>query len=515
MRDLLRAAAPGSADDLDRLCERLRGIQYNQVLRLKHPDTELGLEPELSRVIALHLLRTGRTRLEIMTGLDLLATDLREEDIDLVREIALLQHGYGFTASEMLRASQRPGHSLYWLAVRSSPPDQALYADLLGMLSAEDMEELLTGLSVPDSIEILRMMSHRSQTPKWIKGSKHFTTALAQAAKRPELFGSGITGLVAITQVRDDLLYGHSALLDLEQGTRATVARDLLTALRAPQARELVSSALADDPQDSEAIWLHRYIENADDRDGDFPPGLAIRIATPAPSTRQAPRTHLVVDGVPLVTSLFDHGAAGIPPVLLHRNQGLRTSAEVHEVWLAEADCTEGCCGVLAVRIRRDEATGRVLWDVKATRGGTETAQFAFDAREYDAEVARAEADYSWEWPALRAARMLNRRLRDDPSLLSRWDCCNYGAVSWNFDRSILRLILWHPEPPNPDRPWLQFQYRTEIPDATSVDDDAVAATVEEILERLRTNDPKSIGKLCGGSEENAKALGYPWPPVR
>ncbi|MDN3240308.1 hypothetical protein [Glycomyces tritici] len=515
MRGILQAAAPGFAEDLDRLCEEMRGIQYHWGLRFEHADGDLGLDPETIRIIALHLLRQGVTILEIMTGLELLTTVVSDEDIELIREIALLQGDYGYAATKMLRTCSNPGHSLHWLAVRSSIPDQTTYTDALAALSAEDIEPLLAELNAADRVELIRMMSHRSHTPTWMQGGKQFAVPLALAAKRPELFGPGLSGLTGIVQVRDDLLYGHSAFLEIEQGLRASIARDLLAALQAPERRALVSAALALDPHDSEAIWLHQYIERADDGDGDFPPGLAIRIAVPAPATGQPPRTHLVVDGVPLVTNLFDLGVPDSPSRLLHRKQGLRARAEVHEVWLAEADCTEGCCGVLAAQIRRDEASGQVLWEVKATRSRSEPTPFTFNADEYDAEVARAEEDRSWEWPALQAARLLNQRLRDEPALLDRWDCRNGGVGSWNSDRSLLQLHLWHPEPPNPDRPWLQFKYPVKVLDSITVDNGAIAARVEEILERLRTTDPKLAGQVCGGSQAHAEALGYPWPPPR
>ncbi|GAB3992574.1 hypothetical protein GCM10029992_02070 [Glycomyces albus] len=89
------------------------------------------------------------------------------------------------------------------------------------------------------------------------------------------------------------------------------------------------------------------------------------------------------------------------------------------------------------------------------------------------------------------------------------------SGLKGNCHRSILRLILWRPEPYNPDRPRLQFQYQIEIPDAGAVDDGAVVDTLEETLERLRTNDPKTIGQLCGGSQEHAEALGFRWSPPR
>ncbi|MCD0447000.1 hypothetical protein LO763_25615 [Glycomyces sp. A-F 0318] len=515
LKEILQAAASGSPGALARLCEQMRGIQNHRGLRLKYDDDGLGLQSEAIRTVALHLLRHGATQLEVMTGLDLLGPVAIDEDTDLLRSIALLQGDYGYAAAMMLSTCSHPGRSLHWLAVRSSPTDQTTYTDALGKLATKDAEALLEELGTAASMELLRMMSFRSRTPTWMKGNRRLAVALALAAKQPDLFGQDLPRLVAITQVRDDLLYGHSAFLDLTPKLRAAIARDLLAALKTSRAGALIAAALARDPHDGEAIWLHRYIERADDEDGDFPPGLAIRIAVPAPSTGEEPRTHLLADGVPVVTDLFGNGVPDRPERLLHQKQGLRTRTEPYEVRLAEADCAEGCCGALVAHVSTDEAGRRVLWEVKATHGGTDSTRFAFDADAYDAEVERAVADRSWEWSAHRAARLLDQRLRDDPELLARWDCRLAGAVSWSSDRTLLKLLLWHPEPPNRDRPWLQFQHQVRMPDTVVIDDDAVAAAVEALLERLRTTDPTSFAAVCGGSREHAETLGHPWPPSR
>lgn len=511
---IIRAAAPGSPEALDRLCEQMRGIQYHWALRLEYDDEDFGMQPEAARTVARHLLLHGVTVLEIMTGLDLLTPVVIDEDLDLLLDIALLQGDYGYAVTKALSACSTPGRSLYRLAVRSSPRDQATYTNALGKLAAADADALLEELDTAASVELLRMMSFRSHTPAWIKGNRRLAVALALAAKRPDLFGQGLSGLAALAQVRDDLRYGHSAFLDLTPDLRAVIARDLFAALKTPHAGALISAALTRDPHDGEVIWLHRYIRRADDEDGGFPPGLGIRIAVPAPSTGQEPRTHLLADGVPMVTRLFDIGVPNPPERMLHRQRSLRAEGDAHEVELAEADCAEGCCGALSARIHRDETTGRVHWEVKATRARTGSTRFEFGAGDYDAEVERAAADHSWEWSARRAARLLDRRLRNDPELLARWDCRLAGASSWSSDRAELKLFLWHPEPPNRDRPWLQFRHRLEIPD-TAVDDDAVGAIVEALLERLRTTDPKSFATVCGGSKEHADALGHPWPPPR
>jgi isocitrate lyase len=63
------------------------------------------------------------------------------------------------------------------------------------------------------------------------------------------------------------------------------------------------------------------------------------------------------------------------------------------------------------------------------------------------------------------------------------------------------------------DKPWLQFEYTAEVPDAAVVEDDSVEAAVDRIVSSLRTTDPKTMARVCGGSREHAAALGYPWPP--
>lgn len=517
LKEIIHAAVPCSPAALDRLCEQLRGIQYHWGLRLEYDDngSGLGLQPDETRTIALHLLRQGVTELEILTGLGLLTPLVVDDDIGLLCDIALLQADYGYAVKKMLTACANPGRTLHWLAVRSSPRDQDTYTDALGRLAAADAEALLEELDTAAVMDLLRMMSFRSHTPTWMKGNRRLAAALALAAKAPDVFGQGLTGLVALAQVRDDLRYGHSAFLDLAPDRRAALARDLLTAMRTSEARALLSAHLASHPHDSEAIWVHRYIDRAGSENDPLPYGLAIRIAVPAPSTKQEPRTHVLVDGVPVVTALFDIGVPDPPERILHRQQSLRTGDLPHEVWLAEADCTEGCCGALSARIRRDAATKRVLWEVEPTHSRAGSTQFAFNADDYDAEVERAASDFSWEWPARRAARLLNQRLRDDSEMLSQWNCRVGGAAAWNTDRTQLTLFLWHPEPPTPDRPWLQFKHQVTLPDTVVIDDDAVTDAVEAILERLRTNDPTSFAKLCGGSREHAETLGYPWPPAR
>ncbi|MFE1312427.1 hypothetical protein [Streptomyces sp. NPDC058755] len=73
----------------------------------------------------------------------------------------------------------------------------------------------------------------------------------------------------------------------------------------------------------------------------------------------------------------------------------LRATSEPRRVQLGEPECTGGCCGFLSVVVQR---TGNVVqwsgWQVPHRAG--RLLEFDFDADEYNAEVARAEADPGW-----------------------------------------------------------------------------------------------------------------------
>ncbi|MGF1429018.1 hypothetical protein [Kitasatospora sp. LaBMicrA B282] len=71
----------------------------------------------------------------------------------------------------------------------------------------------------------------------------------------------------------------------------------------------------------------------------------------------------------------------------------LRGTAEGRRVELGEPECGGGCCGFLAAVVQRvGPVVQWVDWEVPAD--GTQPVEFHFDAAEYDAELARAEAEY-------------------------------------------------------------------------------------------------------------------------
>ncbi|MFF1921361.1 hypothetical protein ACFVW8_12410 [Streptomyces sp. NPDC058221] len=196
-----------------------------------------------------------------------------------------------------------------------------------------------------------------------------------------------------------------------------------------------------------------------------------------------------LVDGRPLVPEFFGRGSGHSPERLLDSGR-LRATDEPREVQLAEAYCTEGCCGALHVTIRRDG--DEVVWSdwrcpapPPSPLHTREIPVYRFDAAAYDAEIARAENDHSWTWPARRVARLIAAGLRDRPELLARWDV-ELDWVGTDFqdpDRTALALSHGHED-------GFRRQSIRYIPeDGTPPEDRAAAA-----LHRLGTEDPRTPG---------------------
>jgi hypothetical protein len=339
---------------------------------------------------------------------------------------------------------------------------------------------------------------------------------VAAAAENPLLLEDGTETPFSIVWLRDEIRFGKCAFLGFSPGLRRKAIARLGAWLSSPRALRAVESVVARRPHDSRAIWLRRQVLDAQlDPTGDVPAGLAIRIAAPQPGTDGDVRTHLLIDGMPLIPRTFELGGPAAPERILHNGEGLRATGIPREVELAESDCSEVCCGTMRAEIRRDDAAGRVEWEIWLTRRAHEHRErFSFDASAYDAEVARATGDVTWEWPARRAARILGRRLGAEPDLMSRWGCRPIWAGSWNRERSLLRLHFLYGEgaPSATDLPWLQFEYQAEVPDASVVEDDAIAEAVDRIVKQFKETDPKALARVCGGSRASAEALGFAWP---
>ncbi|MFE5208907.1 hypothetical protein [Streptomyces sp. NPDC056600] len=239
------------------------------------------------------------------------------------------------------------------------------------------------------------------------------------------------------------------------------------------------------------------------------PARLALHVAVPPLGTSQgAVECRPVVDGRDLLAGVFDKGPAEDPGRLLGPDSPLFATGTPRRVRIAEAECSEGCCGAVYVTVRREG--GQVVrsdWrDPDDASFTLPELRFALD--QYEAEIRRASADHRWEWPARTVARLLEERLRGHADRPGRF-ACELGSVSaWHREPDRITLLLFHPgrSALREGRPWLRFRL------ALPVTDEAPADQVPRLEDLLTAEDPRRAGDVCGGSREFAEALGYSWP---
>ncbi|WP_448316061.1 hypothetical protein [Streptomyces sp. CO7] len=239
------------------------------------------------------------------------------------------------------------------------------------------------------------------------------------------------------------------------------------------------------------------------------PARLTLRVSVPPLGTRQgAVQCRPVVDGRDLLADVFDEGPAEDPSRLLGPDSPLLATGTPRRVRLAEAECSEGCCGAVYVTVRREG--GQVVWsDWRDPADASFTLpELRFGRDPYEAEIRRASADHSWEWPARTVARLLEERLRDHADWPGRWECELDSVSAWHREPDRITLLLFHPgrSALREGRPWLQFRH------VLPVTDEAPADQAAHLADLLTSEDPRWSGDVCGGSRESAEALGYPWP---
>lgn len=121
---------------------------------------------------------------------------------------------------------------------------------------------------------------------------------------------------------------------------------------------------------------------------------LEIRVLPQGP--RFAAQLRFWVNGQDVVEAAVEEGgrgplAADVLPV--GRPSLLRATSEARRVELGEPECTGGCCGFLSVVVQRFGDIVRWSgWEVPYAPTAP-PPEFHFDASQYDAELARAEAD--------------------------------------------------------------------------------------------------------------------------
>lgn len=222
---------------------------------------------------------------------------------------------------------------------------------------------------------------------RWVTLADHRPATLNRAA--------------VLVMVAEDLRTGPAALVAAE--VRGRLIGEIERVLLSPSWLEMLagSAGSADPVEVRRAEWIMQEVA----RDG-VPQGrFAIRVVRPDPDPVgfSQVEARIVIDGVPVVAAAFGKGPAESPEELIH-NGRLRATGEPRQIRLAEAYCTEGCCSGLYVTIVREGSA--VVWkDWRSSKRGDPPQDVRFDAAEYDREVAQAERDHSWEWPARTVAR--------------------------------------------------------------------------------------------------------------
>lgn len=531
-----------AADEVQRRLDEL-GVRDHHI---RWALADLPLEDEAAaRSLGRRLTRAGTSGAAVCLGIGLLARLGEPEDIPYLRTLGLLRDFMG-CAVEALAPLDRAAAALVWLAVRAK--DRALRSLVDALAAGDDGAARAWLTTVPrspravgpetarrvaeavrladvlqeDPVDIgvlaqaawllSRMTSQRDYRPEILSYDDAVTAyeaVVARAAFLPPVLDHSAT----LLSLSLDLHSGASHLLPWPPGRRMDLLNTLESVLHAPAWTAVADGEPANPAERRRIDWIRRTARQPFGHSSADAPRLRVEVAVRDPADPDVAETRLLIDGRPLLPEAFGLGPGNAPEELLDSGR-LRATDEPREVRLAEAYCTEGCCGALYVTVQRDG--GHVVWrDWRRTRTGRrglpELPAYRFDAPAYDAEIARAENDHSWAWPARITARLLASGLRDRPDLLTRWDA-QFGWVGTDHhdpDITVVSFTFWPGLAEgrrDVDGPWLQFFW--SLPD----DDTPPEARAAAALTRLEMTDPKTFAQVRGGSREHAEALGLPWP---
>ncbi|WP_433042109.1 hypothetical protein [Dactylosporangium sp. CS-033363] len=218
---------------------------------------------------------------------------------------------------------------------------------------------------------------------------------------------------------------------------------------------------------------------------------LSIEPALHARSAEQA-RVIVRVDGVDLSHADGDDGP-GPWHALVPVNRFVATDDFTTATIACCPSCGPSCCAIEA-RVRREGDV--VRWDVGDRRGVRfvgERRTILFDATAYDAEVARLEADRSWETAVHRAGRLVLAGVVLPPGLEGlRVSLAGTGELS-----------VWLEEP-DEYQIWVVAPWDAQRPDDS-------AALVRALLEGPAADWNASWHSIKGGRDDPPAYAGPSW----
>ncbi|MEU2791184.1 hypothetical protein [Streptomyces sp. NPDC007100] len=501
------------------------------------------LSDDAARSLGRRLTRTGTTVPAVATGIALLARLGEAEDIPCLSALGLFRE---FTSAvvDALDAIDRQAAAVVWLAVCS----RSELRPLVGALWAGDRQAVRAELEafpalprclgstgarrIAEATRLTELLDrHPSDTALLARAGRilarmvcaqdratdvlEYRDALAlyeRVVTRAGLLPPALDHHATLLSLAWDLNCGPGVLLDWPPGRRAMLLESLGRLLAEPRWAPPADTGVGEPDQRLRAGWVRRTGRRPFALPGSAPGGLRVEVVAGDPVDRAPVETRVLVDGRPVVPAVFARGPAHSPEYLLDDGR-LRAGPEPREVQLAEACCTEGCCGALYVTIRRDG--DQVVWENwrRPALPGTgkpapEPPVCRFDAAAYDAEIARAESDVSWSWPARTVARLVKAGLVARPELLRRWDLRRGWISSGHDDPDSVVVTFWYEPGPAAGKPdGIPLQFLWVVPDDGAPPAEQAAAA----LRRLAGEDPKTYGRVCGGSRERAEELGFPW----
>ncbi|WNI23419.1 hypothetical protein [Streptomyces sp. ITFR-16] len=520
---LVAADAAGAAEDVHRgLAAMDPPVRPAQIPRIVHG---LPLENEArARALARCLVRTGSCHLPVRVGLALLARLGEPEDVPYLRRLGLLRDLVG-PVVHALDAVDRPAAALICLRDREKAPELRALVAAIEAGDAAAVRERLAALprelgpeTARRAAEAARLAEHlRAVGPAVGEAAAPSAELVSQAGRllfrmtslrdyTPEIlsyreaaqaYEGFVRGARRLTPTLDhcalllsaaqELRSGAAVLHGWGPGRREALLAELATVLGRARWRAVVDRDGGDTAGRRRIAWARRVRGQLARVPAGRPRAPRIEIVQRDPQDPGTVETRILIDGRPLVPEVFGRGPAQAPEELLDGG-GLRATDEPREVRLAEAYCTEGCCGALYVTIRRDG--DEVVWSgwrcpvpPPSPLHRREIPEHRFDAVAYDAEIARAEGDQEWTWPARRTARLIAAGLRERPDLLGRWDLeLDWSGTAFHDPDTAVVSLLY----PGPDGH--RRQYLWHVPeDGTPPQDRAAAA-----LDRLAEADPRT-----------------------